>query len=386
MKKSIIVVLLTACLFLSGCSGVSQEDYNSLLEENDRLQEEYSSLQSQYEKLNIDYNATYDLLKSYGEEIYDLKLQLEAQAQSESSNDSTSSTTPEETKVYEDDFIKINYVGFGKGAKYPFQDRDCLILSIENKTDTTFEFLPNSLALDGNDEGSLACYEKISPKSKGKIYFLKMSDTDQYFKNRTPSKISCELSVKDYSNIGVFGENNWWHKISFVDIDIKDETSPINDTSDTETIPSSTFLPSIETDEATNNTNELPLNEWLSYENTLNEMQDEYILGENPGDKWYYRGSGLFVTYIDDESYNNRADEDLITGAYTQMSLNVIAHPDNIVPLYIFEWVKKNGEIVANGFVTVDENENILHTLEWNGEYSYLNSHPKQLELFYTNS
>lgn len=145
-----------------------------------------------------------------------------------------------------------------------------------------------------------------------------------------------------------------------------------------------TALSSVETEEATNNTDELPLNEWLSYENTLNEMQDEYILGENPGDKWYYRGSGLFVTYIDDESYNNRADEDLITGAYAQMSLNVIAHPDNIVPLYIFEWVKKNGEIVANGFVTVDENENILHTLEWNGEYSYLNSHPKQLELFYT--
>lgn len=241
MKKSLIAAALAASLLLSGCSGVSQEEYNSLVEENSRLQAENSSLQSQYDKLNIEYAATNDLLESYGEEIYNLKLQLKSQTQSETSDDSTDLTAPEEVKVYEDDFIKINYVGFGKGAKYPFQNRDCLILTIENKTDTTFEFLPNSLALDGNDEGSLACYEKISPKSNGKIYILKMSDTDQYFNNRTPSKISCELSVKDYSNIGVFGENNWWHKISFVNIDLKLETSLANDTSNTETIPNSTM-------------------------------------------------------------------------------------------------------------------------------------------------
>lgn len=69
MKKSIIVILLTACLFLSGCSGVSQEEYNSLLEENARLQEEngelsetgaqllgtMSSLKEQFDTLTSDY-------------------------------------------------------------------------------------------------------------------------------------------------------------------------------------------------------------------------------------------------------------------------------------------------------------------------------------------
>ncbi len=232
MKKSVLAMVLAASLFLTGCSGISQEEYNSLLEENVRLQEEKSNLETHIDELN-------------------------------SHNQSLNSE---------------------------------------------------------NDD--------ITAKNERLL-----------------------------------------EEISMLNSQIEDLTA----------------LPSAETME-TNGSEELPLNEWLSYENTLNEMQDEYVLGENPGDKWYYRGLGLFVTYIDDESYSNKTDEELITGAYTQMSLNVIAHPNNLVPLYVFEWVKKNGEIMANGFVTVDENEKVLHTLEWNGEYSHLNSHPKQLELFYTNS
>lgn len=69
MKKSIAAAALAVSLLLSGCSGVSQEDYNSLLEENTRLLEEnselsetgaqllgsMSSLKEQFDTLTSDY-------------------------------------------------------------------------------------------------------------------------------------------------------------------------------------------------------------------------------------------------------------------------------------------------------------------------------------------
>lgn len=44
MKKSVLAAALAAVVMLSGCSGVSQENYNSLVEENSRLQSENSNL------------------------------------------------------------------------------------------------------------------------------------------------------------------------------------------------------------------------------------------------------------------------------------------------------------------------------------------------------
>ncbi len=43
MKKSVLAGVLAAVMLLSGCSGVSQDEYNSLLEENSKLKENSSS-------------------------------------------------------------------------------------------------------------------------------------------------------------------------------------------------------------------------------------------------------------------------------------------------------------------------------------------------------
>ncbi len=51
MKKSVLAGMLAAVMLLSGCSGVSQDEYNSLLEEKARLETENSSLQSTNSKL-----------------------------------------------------------------------------------------------------------------------------------------------------------------------------------------------------------------------------------------------------------------------------------------------------------------------------------------------
>ncbi len=44
MRKSVLAGALAAVMLLSGCSGVSQEEYNSLLEENSHLMSENTSL------------------------------------------------------------------------------------------------------------------------------------------------------------------------------------------------------------------------------------------------------------------------------------------------------------------------------------------------------
>lgn len=223
MKKSIIAAALAGVMLLTGCSGVSEESYNAVVAENEKLKSENSSLksensslQSENHNLAIEVSAGDDLLKEYGEKIYELQQQLQSQTDSGSEP-----STPEfkYTKVYDDEFIKISYVGIGKGASYPYENRECVIFYIENKTDTTYEFLPDSLSFDDVDVGKLACYTRVAPKSTGKIYMIKMSNTDQYFENKSPSKISGELSVKDYSDLGIFGDN-WWHSVSFVNIEI----------------------------------------------------------------------------------------------------------------------------------------------------------------------
>lgn len=122
--------------------------------------------------------------------------------------------------IYEDEYVKISYIGFGKGASYPFENRQCLILMVENKTDTVFDILPRSISLDGIDVGKLSCYESVSAHSKGKIYLLKMKDTDNEFENTTPSRITGAIAIKDLLDIGIWGEDEWWYIVSFVDVDL----------------------------------------------------------------------------------------------------------------------------------------------------------------------
>lgn len=51
MKKSILTAILAGVMLLSGCSGVSEESYNSVVAENTKLQSEKSSLESEKSKI-----------------------------------------------------------------------------------------------------------------------------------------------------------------------------------------------------------------------------------------------------------------------------------------------------------------------------------------------
>lgn len=59
MKKLVMAAALAGVVLLSGCSGVSQDEYNSLVEENSRLQSENTSLQNNSsEKTSNEENST----------------------------------------------------------------------------------------------------------------------------------------------------------------------------------------------------------------------------------------------------------------------------------------------------------------------------------------
>ena len=171
MKRHFIALAAAACLMLTGCSsGVSQEEYDSLSSDYIELKAKYDSLSRDYETIQNEYNTK-------REEYIDLHteyIKLLAQNHSASNNSIEKNNDYSETIIFDDDYVTVSYLGFGKGADYPFENRQCLILSVENKTDAKFDFSPQSLSLDGIEVGKLVCYDSVSPHSKGKIFLLKI--------------------------------------------------------------------------------------------------------------------------------------------------------------------------------------------------------------------
>ena len=215
MKRYIIALVAAVCVTLTGCSsGISQEEYDSLSSDYNELKGKYDSLSGEYDTLNDEYISQIEEYR----DLFDKYAELVAQNETQNKEQATQSAVIE-TELYDDEYVAISLIGFGKGASYPFENRQCLILSVENKTDAVFDFLPQSLSLDEIEVGKLVCYDSVSPHSKGKIFLLKMSNTDIDFDNTSPSKITGTIAIQDSSDTGLFGSNRWY-TISFIDVDL----------------------------------------------------------------------------------------------------------------------------------------------------------------------
>lgn len=212
MKKTISALCLCTCMLLSGCSGVSQEEYNSLKEQNSDLSNKAFELEIENNRLQSE-NA--DLQAENGE-LSRWKYYYEHKDKTEETAQDTAEAIP--SAVYEDEFISLSYCGIGTGASFPFADKQCVIFEVDNKTDTTFEFSSISIALDGHDIGYALCYSKITPKSKGNIYVI--ADEQSNITGKRPKEISGSMAVKDLLDMDVFGKDEWWHIISFSEIAI----------------------------------------------------------------------------------------------------------------------------------------------------------------------
>lgn len=98
MKKSVLAAALVGVMLLSGCSGVSQDEYNSLLEENSKLKEENNSLQSQNDSLNIDNMANSKVMDKISQENSSLKDEILDLQEQLNSNSETTSNNPTDEK------------------------------------------------------------------------------------------------------------------------------------------------------------------------------------------------------------------------------------------------------------------------------------------------
>ena len=215
MKRHFMALATAVCIMLTGgSSGVSQEEYDSLSSDYIELKGKYDSLSREYDTLNDNYISKVEEYLDLFDKYTELVAQNEPQ-----NNEQAAQSEVTGTELYDDEYVTINFIGFGKGASYPFENRQCLILSVENKTDTIFDFSPQSLSLDEVEVGKLVCYDSVSPHSKGKIFLIKMSNTDVDFDNTSPSKITGTISIRDSSDTGLFG-SNYWYTISFIDVDL----------------------------------------------------------------------------------------------------------------------------------------------------------------------
>lgn len=257
MKKSVLAVALVAMVMLSGCSGVSQEEYNSLVAENSRLQEantslenenkeaqtrndhlvkSYNALQEDYDKLENKYSnlesqtkdwinfsdtekkaeqARADADKSNAEAE-----KIEAQARLKAANEKLSEAEAieqrkltEGTTVYEDKYIKINFLEVGK--EYSYGDY-CAVFLVENKTNGVLTIQGECVSLDGVDIGNITMSDPVSPQSKGKVYA-----SSRGLKYTKPKVVSGQLRVIDFDqNIFATSYRDNSYNANFVNVAI----------------------------------------------------------------------------------------------------------------------------------------------------------------------
>ena len=234
MKKTIFAIALGSCLLMSGCSGVSQEEYDSAVslnseleskreawedlynaasKKNDDLKEKYDKLKKQYEDLQLDYSllqsrtedwATYSdaekqakIKEANADKMNAEAEENEAEARLKASKEELSQAEAEEQRrldegvfIYEDEYVKISYKSIG----HPLYSYDCQVnFWVENKTNGVLTFQAECISLDGLDMGYISMSDPITPQSKGII-----SARTSSLKYDSPKSISGQLRVIDF--------------------------------------------------------------------------------------------------------------------------------------------------------------------------------------------
>ena len=219
MKKivGIIAAFSAATLLLAGCSSKETDEQlaslvtanSSLKRQNESCRRENTSLASENAELwskNISLQAENDKLKSEISRYNDLQ-------------NSNKSNEKEEkaVKIYEDEYITAYFEGIGECAE--FLNRESIVFVMENKTNIALTFFSVCVALDGVDVGDLTNYSSVSPKSTGKVHFIKYDKENSNFANKTPSLVSGCILVRDMNDTGELGGDTQY-EFSFSNIEL----------------------------------------------------------------------------------------------------------------------------------------------------------------------
>lgn len=237
MKKLFILMMCLSLVLVTGCSpsGISQEEYDALLAENSKLNSDCERILMQKNDLAKELGS----FKSEAKEFIDLSetekqaLQAKAEAErisaeaekieaevrlksaiktlSEAEAESQRKLT-EGTTVYEDEYVKINYLKISKESTL---SNFSVTFWVENKTNAVLTVQAECISLDGVDIGYIMMSDPVSPQSKGKVYAEAKG-----ISNFDPSCISGQLRIIDFDKkVFAHGYSNGYNA-DFINVNI----------------------------------------------------------------------------------------------------------------------------------------------------------------------
>lgn len=348
MKKSVIAAAFAGIMFLSGCSGVSQDEYNSLIEENSKLKESSSSLESTSSETST----------------------------SETSNDTNSNNKELEEK-------------FNTKCKNIVEQ----MFSLYNTLDYSIELTEPSVDYQNDNDCLSKIYVlKVNGNNEDQRFlmaFLDINSTDEYEYFQSAKKI---INFVDENVLEICGRDQYMISINstengYTDISIYNKSSDVNIIYGNRAIQSaySDRLKSMELFKDCDEQISLP--GLIKFEDLPQDCVSYDITCEYKGKtlthKWYKLDNGKdnhnYVTYIDDGTYDDMTDEELIFYAYISLfdEQNELNRYGNN-----FYFAYKSGENLACSITYyVSSAFSDLSSCRWIGEYERLNSHDYNIEL-----
>lgn len=217
MKKT-IYLLLTSIL-LCGCvnnSDISKVEYESVVAERDDYKEKYEILL----EIAADYEA--ELNRT------DIKASLDSSEKAEETEKSQQSDVINQKKydgvdLYEDDNVKIEFVGVSMGARNDcnYQCKGSVIISVSNKADITVRIQYPEISLDGNMMNGLVFnYADVLPNSSRMICICSGDEVQ----NKVPSTIGGRFQILDSDHLWQNYDEQLFpsYYLSFSDIQLRE--------------------------------------------------------------------------------------------------------------------------------------------------------------------
>lgn len=121
----------------------------------------------------------------------------------------------------------------------------------------------------------------------------------------------------------------------------------------------------------------------LRYDVFTKRTGTEVFIEDSSRNKWYFDGTNVFVSYLEENNYSSLPDDDVVSNMFNDIAYCTKRYLSNI-PLYLFFIADKNGNYVARGFLSfilMGEDNNASVGLTWYDDYERLNSNSKQIEM-----
>lgn len=234
--KKLFALLICLCLTLvTGCSGISREDYDALLAENSKLESECERILMEKNDLAKELGAFKSETQGFIELTETERQALQAKAEAEkmnaeaekieaesrlkSANETLSKAEAESqrkltegTTVYEDEYVKINYLNISKESAL---SNYSVAFWVENKTNAVVTIQAECISLDGVDIGYIMMSDPVSPQSKGKVYAEARG-----ISNFDPSCISGQLRIIDFDKKAFAHGLSTGYNADFINVNI----------------------------------------------------------------------------------------------------------------------------------------------------------------------